>query len=158
MNLFLTMLLGGLWHGAAWTYVLWGAFHGLLLAIERYFKLDSKPANKFIYRLRTGVTFLIIIIGWVIFRAENMDLLMTWMNKMFIPTDVLSYKHFVASSRDRFAAACLIGGIISFKGANTTEIDEKDNWSTLKAIGLAILFMSTLLFLAKDSPFLYFQF
>ncbi|MBC96319.1 MAG: alginate O-acetyltransferase [Halobacteriovoraceae bacterium] len=158
MNLFLTMLLGGLWHGAAWTYVLWGAFHGLLLAIERYFKLDSKPANKFIYRLRTGATFLIIIIGWVIFRAENMDLLITWMNKMFIPTDVLSYKHFVASSRDRFAAACLIGGIISFKGANTTEIDEKDNWSTFKAIGLAILFMSTLLFLAKDSPFLYFQF
>ena len=40
MNLFLTMLLGGLWHGAAWTYVLWGAFHGLLLAIERYLNVS----------------------------------------------------------------------------------------------------------------------
>lgn len=61
-NLFLTMLLGGLWHGANWTFVLWGAWHGLFLCLERALKIKS---------LGVVITFLIVVAGWVMFRADT---------------------------------------------------------------------------------------
>ncbi|MCC6353194.1 MAG: MBOAT family protein [Verrucomicrobiae bacterium] len=79
-NLFLTMLLGGLWHGAAWTYVLWGAFHGLLLALERPFRgralhatlhEASSPAQKALWLGRVLLTFHLVGLGWIFFRCEN---------------------------------------------------------------------------------------
>ena len=70
-NLFLTMLLGGLWHGANITYVIWGAWHGMWLAIERAFGVDAAPRR--INPLKWAFTFLLVVVGWVIFRAENLD-------------------------------------------------------------------------------------
>ena len=68
-NLLTTMLLGGLWHGAGWTFVVWGGLHGLYLCINhgwRKLKLISLP--KF---LGWAITFVAVIVGWVLFRAEN---------------------------------------------------------------------------------------
>jgi len=158
INLFLTMLLGGLWHGAAWTYVIWGGFHGALLAIERYFNLDSEEKFNNFKMVRVLFTFLLVLIGWVIFRSEGIELMKTWLSKLFIPSGELSYSHFVARNRDRFAVACFVGAWIAFKCPNTTEIDESETKKASHAIGLAFIFMVTVLFLAKDSPFLYFQF
>ncbi|MDP3845017.1 MAG: MBOAT family protein [Pseudomonas sp.] len=70
-NLFLTMLLGGLWHGANITYVIWGAWHGIWLAIERALNVDAAPRR--LHPLRWALTFLLVVLGWVIFRAENLD-------------------------------------------------------------------------------------
>lgn len=66
-NLLITMLLGGLWHGAAWHFVAWGAFHGAWLAIERAFPIREKWSEN----LNRKVTFVVVVIGWVIFRSEN---------------------------------------------------------------------------------------
>jgi D-alanyl-lipoteichoic acid acyltransferase DltB (MBOAT superfamily) len=69
-NLLITMLLGGLWHGAAWTFVLWGGFHGAGLITE----------HALAGRLRTPawlgwlVTFHLVVVGWVLFRSESLDL------------------------------------------------------------------------------------
>ncbi|NJN47977.1 MAG: MBOAT family protein, partial [Candidatus Competibacteraceae bacterium] len=70
VNLFLTMLLGGLWHGANWTFVLWGAWHGALLAIERGLGVRHAKAP---YPKWIGfpVTLLFVMIGWVMFRAPD---------------------------------------------------------------------------------------
>jgi len=77
-NLALTMLLGGLWHGAAWHFVIWGAFHGLILALYRVF--DKKPehedpwSGKYSYfRILSKMLlmFILTLIGWVIFRAST---------------------------------------------------------------------------------------
>ncbi len=70
LNLFLTMLLGGLWHGANWTFVIWGAWHGGILAFERYWESKFGP-SKLPKALRIAKTMLLVIIGWVIFRALN---------------------------------------------------------------------------------------
>jgi alginate O-acetyltransferase complex protein AlgI len=72
INLFLTMLLGGLWHGANWTFVVWGAWHGLILAIERYWgeKYGVLPLPQWI---RVAKTMLLVMIGWVFFRAANLS-------------------------------------------------------------------------------------
>lgn len=71
INLFLTMLLGGLWHGANWTFVLWGAWHGAILAAERYWTAHfGKP----LLPAWLGVlkTMLLVMIGWVLFRAADL--------------------------------------------------------------------------------------
>ena len=69
-NLFLTMLLGGLWHGANITYIVWGAWHGMWLAIEKAIGLNTSPRS--FNPVRWAFTFLLVVIGWVIFRAENL--------------------------------------------------------------------------------------
>lgn len=80
-NIVLTMLLAGLWHGAGWTFVLWGLFHGLLLSINHLWRsiraavgvpAASVPSG---WGLWTGraVTLLAVVVGWVVFRAESLD-------------------------------------------------------------------------------------
>ena len=68
-NLILTMVLGGLWHGAAWSYAIWGLFHGLALAIERFFtkKVASKP-NLLIHTLKMFCVFAFVSLAWILFR------------------------------------------------------------------------------------------
>jgi alginate O-acetyltransferase complex protein AlgI len=72
VNLFLTMLLGGLWHGANWTFVLWGAWHGGILVLERYWNQRfGKPLLP--GWLRVIKTMLLVIVGWVLFRAADIS-------------------------------------------------------------------------------------
>ncbi len=103
-NLAITMLLGGLWHGAAWTFIIWGAIHGTALAIERMllvFKPQPAPAlalvgygygsmgrvlaagasggHAFGKALAVFVTFNIVCLAWVFFRAESLDLAVTYL-------------------------------------------------------------------------------
>ncbi|HEU5478832.1 MAG TPA: MBOAT family O-acyltransferase, partial [Candidatus Tumulicola sp.] len=72
-NLMLTMLLGGLWHGAQWTFVAWGAYHGVLLSIERILGIgrpEDRPSGPR-YVARVAVTFVVVSLGWVLFRAPG---------------------------------------------------------------------------------------
>ena len=72
VNLFLTMLLGGLWHGANWTFVLWGAWHGGILVLERYWaQRFGKPLLP--GWLRVIKTMLLVMVGWVLFRAADIS-------------------------------------------------------------------------------------
>ena len=77
-NLLLTMLLGGLWHGAAWTFVLWGAYHGVLLMVHRAARPwlerlapQGRAANALWWGLRVAVMFQLTLFGWLLFRAES---------------------------------------------------------------------------------------
>lgn len=82
VNLFLVMLLGGLWHGASWNFVIWGGFHGVLLAGERMRGKRSLygplPAS-----LRMAGTFLLVTISWVFFRAETLPAALSYLGSMF---------------------------------------------------------------------------
>ena len=80
-NLWVVFLISGLWHGAAWNFVIWGAFHGLFLVADRlillkFFKTIGKVPS-------IVITFIISLIGWVLFRAENMDMAWQYLGKMF---------------------------------------------------------------------------
>lgn len=74
-NLFLTMLLGGLWHGAAWNFVAWGAYHGVLLIVYRALGAWLGPAPRVapVTVLRWGVMFSLTVVGWILFRASSWD-------------------------------------------------------------------------------------
>jgi D-alanyl-lipoteichoic acid acyltransferase DltB (MBOAT superfamily) len=69
-NLLLTMLLGGLWHGAAWGFVLWGAFHGTWLVVHRVFCRERGSSFQVPRWLAILATFHLTCIGWILFRAQ----------------------------------------------------------------------------------------
>ncbi len=69
VNLMLVMLLGGLWHGAAWAFVGWGAWHGGLLAFERWRGSGERERSL----LRVANTFVLVLIGWVLFRSADLS-------------------------------------------------------------------------------------
>ncbi len=73
-NLMLTMLLGGLWHGASWNFLIWGGYHGALLSVERAVRGGREPRTglSFLGPLRVVFTFALVTIGWVFFRAADL--------------------------------------------------------------------------------------
>ncbi|HWY39068.1 MAG TPA: MBOAT family protein [Bacteroidia bacterium] len=80
-NLWVVFLISGFWHGAEWTFILWGAYHGFFLAIERLFllKITSKIGTFF----RIAFTFFTVVIGWVLFRAKDVEQAQSILGKMF---------------------------------------------------------------------------
>jgi alginate O-acetyltransferase complex protein AlgI len=96
-NLMLTMLLGGLWHytartgagsdfGAGWNFVVWGGYHGALLSIERMFRRTNAPVeNRWtaLYPLQAVITFALVMIGWVFFRAATFHESLYVLHQMF---------------------------------------------------------------------------
>ena len=84
-NLMLTMLLGGLWHGASWNFVIWGGYHGALLSLERVFR-GNRPVREdwnWLYPLKAAVTFALVMIGWVFFRAADLPQSLQVLSQMF---------------------------------------------------------------------------
>ena len=76
-NIIVTMLLGGLWHGASWTFVAWGALHGVGLAVERIFKGSRK--SLFPSLIGVVVTFHVVCLGWILFRADSFSTALTFL-------------------------------------------------------------------------------
>jgi alginate O-acetyltransferase complex protein AlgI len=80
-NLWFVFLASGLWHGASWSFVIWGAYHGIFLVLERSFflkileKIGKFPA--------TILTFLIVVVGWVFFRVEKVGDAFAFIKRMF---------------------------------------------------------------------------
>lgn len=85
VNLMNTMLLGGLWHGASWRFVIWGALHGVGLAIERALKPITKhiPNNFFFKFIGILFTFHFVAFCWIFFRANSFDTAYTIINKIY---------------------------------------------------------------------------
>jgi len=83
-NLFLTFLIGGLWHGAAWTFVMWGALHGLGLSVSHWWHGRKKvKQNRLLTRvLCTIATFHFICLTWVVFRADNLAQVFTVLRRL----------------------------------------------------------------------------
>lgn len=79
-NLWIVFLLSGLWHGASWNFVIWGAYHGLFLILDRIF------LQKFLSRIgkfmATIITFILVMIGWIIFRIEDFNSLKIILSKL----------------------------------------------------------------------------
>ena len=90
INLMLTMILGGLWHGANWTFLWWGFYHGLLLCITRFFKndrnqLSTRSTGRWVAvrPFQILFTFHLVCIGWVLFRAESIQVAGQMLKSMF---------------------------------------------------------------------------
>ncbi|MCW1885009.1 MBOAT family protein [Luteolibacter flavescens] len=85
VNLFLTMLLGGIWHGAGWTFIIWGALHGGYLCLNHAWAgLRKKMGWPALPKpLAIGLTFLAVVVGWVFFRAHDVETALEMLGAMF---------------------------------------------------------------------------
>jgi alginate O-acetyltransferase complex protein AlgI len=149
-NLLITMLLGGLWHGANWTFVIWGAYHGLLLIAYRVGGAgwDALPGP-----LRRALMFLLVVIGWVPFRAPNLDAALQIFGTMF---GWASGATLVGG--ELLLPLLVLAGAIAHVARNSWEVDHR--WRPAAALGMTVLFALCLglIYAGQRMPFLYFQF
>jgi len=87
LNLILTMIACGLWHGATWNFVLWGCYHGVLLSLHRLIRL---PKNRILSLAGILVTQYLIFLGWLVFKVSDINNLEYCLSKFFIPTGFTS--------------------------------------------------------------------
>ena len=156
INLILTMFLGGLWHGANWTFALWGLYHGSLLALERAFRGRAFLAWPRI--IRVVLTFVLVQVGWVLFRCPTLDQAAAVLAGMAgLNGRGASELAFAADWPLALPVLPLTLVIVWFL-PNTWEMKPRTGF--LYAIGLAVLFclcVATMM-VNTSSPFLYFQF
>ena len=149
-NVMITMLLGGLWHGASWTFVAWGGYHGALLMAYRLGRRhwDAAPAL-----LRRAGTFLLVLVGWVFFRSTSFPMAIDWLERMFAwrPAPALS-------GASLFLLVLAVSAVVAHFGSNTFAMRHQPRPAV--AVSLAVLFALGLLVIygGPRMPFLYFQF
>jgi alginate O-acetyltransferase complex protein AlgI len=151
-NLLLTMLIGGLWHGASWTFVIWGAYHGVLLSLYR---ACAPQWDRLPLFLRRSSTFLLVVIGWVVFRAPTLHVAGQLLAKMFLVVPGVTVASPVA-----FLAVTSIAGLWAMRWRNVHELAAAVSWDWHDTIRFAAIVGAALALMAGDrnSPFLYFQF
>jgi alginate O-acetyltransferase complex protein AlgI len=185
-NLIVTMLLGGLWHGASWHFVLWGAYHGLGLAINHTWRNLTKDVNSYTraaasipgHLLSVCLTLLFVVLGWVMFRADSFGQASTiywhmvnWtsphMERGFLAADFLTSTLTAALTvysmfqliRALFNSSSESSLILAIKRQAVrlgTLLPQHTIWQTAGYMSAVILILA---FAAKKStPFIYFQF
>lgn len=156
LNLMLTMLLMGLWHGAAWTFVFWGGLHGLGLVTERiaYGKETIRPPHTVASGvLGWGYTMLVAVVGWVFFRAQSFEAAGTIIKRMFVPSSGVTWLH-------PFVLAVLSATVmwhIAQAFSRTDWLLEKKGWYT-PALLFSLLWLVVIFYPKGFTPFIYFQF
>ncbi len=162
-NLITVFLISGFWHGASWTFVAWGAYHGFFMICDRLF-LDKllAPVGR---PVRTALTFLLAVFGWVLFRAETMSQAVHYIYRMLL----LKNLHLQTNLSARFCFMLAVAGVFSL-AAYYKPWEKKQVWvyqvnhSTIMAIGM---FLTTILLYVlclsqitatQFNPFIYFRF
>ncbi len=159
LNLMVVFLLCGLWHGAGWTFIVWGAWHGFWLVVERAF--GRKPFYAGLpLSVRVLVTLLLITIGWVIFRAETLGEAGRLLTLMFVPTAAQGGSTLLSAilyTRGHLIIMALCT-LLVFQPVQGFDWTRRLDWS--RALVPAGLFALSLLTLFAQSfrSFLYFQF
>ena len=151
-NLAITMFLGGLWHGANWTFIVWGLYHGLLLA--GYQLLRGRGLVPQSAAIGRALTFLAVVLGWVFFRADSMHAAASIFASM---AGLHGLGLSMATTPSGMGLACLlVAAGIAFFSRNTWEMRLRP--SLPSGVALACTLTLAILYLEKESPFLYFQF
>jgi alginate O-acetyltransferase complex protein AlgI len=162
-NLWVVFLISGLWHGAAWNFVVWGAFHGLFLVADRMFLIKlTQKLGKF---PNIAITYFITLIGWVLFRSENLGFAFDFMGRMFAFDGVGEHLYFDLEVRSMLILGGIFGLIAAFGNIEKWWLDflsnDKKTGVLLTMTAVGVLF--TVLCIASITssgfnPFIYFRF
>ena len=159
VNLFLVMLLGGLWHGAAWNFVIWGGLHGALLAYERM--RGKAPAyGQFGAPLRVAITFVLVLVTWVFFRAPDLSAAVRYLGHMAGAGSVQDGAGLLAGIvyQPYYLGTFVIAAVVTWTCPQTWD------WTRVlsppKAAAVAVLFLVAAVVLTTQAynPFIYFIF
>ena len=159
INLMLTMLIGGLWHGASWNFIIWGGIHGAMLSLER--AMGRFGVFKELPALIKGVpTFFVILITWVFFRAENLDVAVHYLGVMFGRGDFYDSGLLLEAMlvRDFNLVQLIICSLAVWMMPNTQTMLQRFVWWKALIGGALFVLAVSVMFARGHSPFLYFQF
>ncbi len=163
VNLIIVFLISGIWHGAAWNFLIWGAYHGLLLILEKLFLLNLYKKYKIFKPLSLVITFLLTVIGWVFFRIDDWVTTREYLKDLFTfdfqPVELANYDIFILT----------IGVLLSFLPLNHYLYIQWNRFSTtlnssLKVVVIMVLSVVILygsissITSSNFNPFIYFQF
>jgi alginate O-acetyltransferase complex protein AlgI len=158
-NLLLTMLLGGLWHGASWTFLLWGGIHGSLLALER-FKARHLPALRVPRLLSVPLTFLAVTLAWILFRADSLAEALQYFDSLLPSHQPAGNTELVTAliQTPYHLGSLVLASVVAFLAPQTWNWTR--NVTTPKVICAAICGIAALLLMATQdyNPFIYFIF
>ncbi len=172
-NLFVTFLLGGIWHGAGWTFVFWGALHGMALVINRAWQ---KLGFKMHTLLAWFITFNFINIAWVFFRAKDFDDAHKVLHGMFLgplvlPTFLTSKLGFLTNTpmvefgqwsqifySEPLILAWILAGFVIVLGFKNSMQARESFQPNLYYLFLTVLFFLSIFILYRKSEFIYFNF
>jgi D-alanyl-lipoteichoic acid acyltransferase DltB (MBOAT superfamily) len=153
-NLMITMVLGGLWHGAAWTFVLWGALHGGGMAIEQWWR-RAMPERGVPDWVKRVATFHVVCLGWILFRADSLGSVVTILSRL---------GHLGPTSSVTLVVITLIVGAIGVQFLPTEfKVEVRGLFGRLQPIAMMAalgIFLIVLDGLGPEgvAPFIYFQF
>ena len=159
-NLLIVFFMTGLWHGASWNFVVWGMWHGFFIVIEKII-----PIEKILYcrLLQMVYTMLVVICGWVLFRAETLTQALAYWHKMFIPAKTEIITSFGGREFQlAFVLAMLSCGIVSVlyrKFSDCFKVGDSILTIIKPICCIGILYLSIILLASNTyNPFIYFRF
>ena len=168
INLMLTFLASGFWHGASWSFIIWGVMHGIFSVADRVFKNVQTKIPDWI---RIGSTFLLVNFLWVFFRAENLEKVIKIFKGIINIRSIFAYSqalqllskgietfnhpHFNIIMLFLMIVFCLY---LVFFCKNTVEKAENVRFDMKNAIYIGILFFAATVCMWRVSPFIYFNF
>ena len=171
VNLMITMLLGGLWHGASWTFVLWGALHGVMLVINHAWRAAFGVRRYGPAGLVAcwALTFLGVCLAWVLFRSDSLTIALEIYRALIGLNGMLPIAHANGSALDSGAIGAVVAAAticLAFGNANKlpdmslSTSSKAARWllHPAAAFVFACLFVACVVRLSSPSPFLYFQF
>ncbi len=166
-NTFVIFLVSGLWHGANWTFVTWGAYHALLfmplLLTGSTKKFGEYHRGEPLHRrwmLHIAVTFFLVMIGWVIFCSDNITIAYEYLKGMFVPQQATDYARHISSITLRrwlIALVFLVYMEIKNRGEDIT-LQYRCRYSILNKLVYVLVAVIDILFYQQDQEFIYFQF
>ncbi|MGD8992213.1 MAG: MBOAT family protein [Desulfobacterales bacterium] len=164
LNMTIVFILCGLWHGANWTFLFWGVYHGAFLVIERISGLRDLAANKFRYT-RRFLTLIIVVVGWVLFRSENVSQAIQFITAMFTFSDLPITYELSRALNYRSVLFVLVAVPVFFLPADVSLIqlivNRKDPVPLVAGIILILLLLpycAALIIGGANSSFIYYRF
>jgi alginate O-acetyltransferase complex protein AlgI len=156
-NLILTMLLGGLWHGASWNFLIWGGYHGALLSFERMMPGAREPRARWnlFDPLRAIATFALVTIGWVFFRAADLHQSASITAQMFAGPPG---KSLLLPWQIGLAAIALAIALAEEAWCAVERLMTAPAWAYAAAVALMLFCLETFGVIDASIPFIYFQF
>jgi alginate O-acetyltransferase complex protein AlgI len=158
-NLMVVMLLGGLWHGASWNFVIWGGIHGGMLAFER-----SHGRRRTFLRLprvaQVALTFIVVVFGWVFFRARDLPSAIAYCQSMLGFGEAQAGAGLIAGTiyQPYYLLSVILAAIVTWAGIQTWDWTRR--MTLPKSAAILALFWVSLLVMATQAynPFIYFIF
>lgn len=166
-NLFMVFLVSGIWHGAAWTFIIWGIAHGIVRVFE---KLFEKPLERIPAFIRIFFTFIFVNAAWVLFRSQTLEDAFTFLKKMFLPESIsfdgigalafnanISYPETLAVIYVLVFLA-ILAAVVFVYPKNSIDKYNEFRPTSKAAVIMALMFSISIVHFSRVGAFIYFNF